>query len=266
MTPKRISDELWERIKPLLPKKKSPTRKGGRPRKDDRLVLDVILFVLETGIAWRFVRVHQFGCSRMTAWRRIKEWQAAGIWEKLHVVLLEDLQRRGRIRWSHGAVDSSSIRALEGGKKTGKNPTDRSRLGTKHHVLVDGKGVPLALRITGANRHDVTQIIPLIEDVPAVRGKRGRPRKRVKRLYADRAYDSEQIRKTLRSMRIAPYLAKRRTPHGSGLGKKRWVVERTISWLHSFRRLRIRWERRDDIHLAFMTLAACVICLRFLSR
>ena len=266
MTPQRISDELWKRIKPLLPKRKSPTTKGGRPRIDDRLVLEVILFVLETGMPWRFVRGRQFGCSDMTAWRRIKEWQDAGVWEQLHSTLLEGLQRRGRIRWSHGAVDSSSIRALGGGEKTGKNPTDRSRLGTKHHVLVDGKGVPLALRITGANRHDVTQIIPLVEDVPAVRGQRGRPRKRLKRLYADRAYDSEEIRKMLRSMRIAPCLAKRRTRHGSGLGKKRWVVERTISWLHSFRRLRIRWERRDDIHMAFLTLAACIICLRFLLQ
>ena len=266
MTPQRISDELWKRIKPLLPKRNSPKTKGGRPRIDDRLVLEVILFVLETGMPWRFVRGRHFGCSDMTAWRRIKEWQDAGVWEQLHSTLLEGLQRRGRIRWSHGAVDSSSIRALGGGENTGKNPTDRSRLGTKHHVLVDGKGVPLALRITGANRHDVTQIIPLVEDVPEVRGKRGRPRKRLKRLYADRAYDSEEIRKMLRSMRIAPYLAKRRTRHGSGLGKKRWVVERTISWLHSFRRMRIRWERRDDIHMAFLTLAACIICLRFLLQ
>lgn len=266
MTQEQISDEFWERVKPLLPKKKSPTKKGGRPRKDDRRVLEVILFVLQTGIPWRFVTVRQFGCSRMTVWRRLRDWQRAGVWERLHRMLLEELQRRGRIRWSHGVVDSSSIRALEGGGKTGKNPTDRSRLGTKHHVLVDGKGLPLALRITGANRHDVTQIIPLVQDVPPVRGKPGRPRKRVKKLYGDRAYDSEGIRKMLRAMKIAPYLAKRRAPHGSGLGKKRWVIERTISWLHGFRRLRIRWERRDDIHLAFLTIAACVICLRFLLR
>ena len=264
MAQKHISDHLWKRIKPLLPERKSPTKKGGRPPVDDRIVLGLILFVLETGIQWRFITPRQFGCSRMTVWRRIRDWQDTGVWEQLHVVLLEELQRRGRIRWRRAAVDSSSIRALKGGEKTGKNPTDRARLGTKHHVLVDGKGVPLAICITGANRHDVTQVIPLVNDVPAVRGKLGHPKKRPSEIYADRAYDSEDVRKTLRSLKIAPYLAKRNTEHGSGLGRKRWVVERTISWLHNFRRLRVRYERRADIHLAFMTIAACVICLRFL--
>ncbi len=264
MAHKDISKHLWKRIKSLLPKSKAPTKKGGRPPIDDQIVLRAILFVLETGIQWRFITPRQFGCSRMTVWRRIRDWQKAGVWEKLHVMLLEELHRRGRIRWNWAAADSSSIRALKGGKKTGKNPTDRARLGTKHHVLVDGKGVPLAIRITGANRHDVTQILPLVNDVPAVRGAVGRPRQRPGELYADRAYDSEKVRKALRSLRIAPFLAKRNTEHGSGLGTKRWIVERTISWLHGFRRLRIRYERRDDIHLAFMTLAVCVICLRFL--
>jgi len=259
-----VLEHLWKRIKPLLPERTSPTRKGGRPPIGDKVVLDVLLFVLESGIPWRLVSSRQFGCSGMTCWRRIRDWQKAGTWDELHVRLLEELHRRKKISWSRAAVDSSSVRALKGGEKTGKNPTDRARRGTKHHILVDGKGIPLAIRITGANRHDVTQIIPLINSVPPVRGPRGRPKKRPKKVYADRAYDSEPVRKTLRALRIIPFLAHRNTEHGSGLGKYRWVVERTISWLHGFRRLRIRWERRDDIHLAFLTLAACVICLRFL--
>ncbi len=261
MSPRDIVSSLWFRIKGLLPPKRSPGPKGGRPPVDDRLVLEGIVFVLMSGIAWRFFP-RQFGCSRSTCWRRIRDWQQLGIWEKLHAILLAELNRRRKLRWSRSVVDSSSVRALEGGEKTGPNPTDRARRGTKHHLLVDGRGLPLAVRSTGANRHDLTQLVPLLESVPPVRGKRGRPRRTARRLYGDRAYDSEPTRQELRRRKIKPYLARRNTAHGSGLGKYRWVIERTVSWLHGFRRLRLRWERRADIHQAFLTLAACIICIR----
>ncbi len=264
MTQNRIADELWKRIEPLLPQRKTNPAKGGRPRVSDRAALEGILFILRTGLPWHFLP-RQFGCSGMTCWRRLRDWKKAGVWDELYQIVLDELQRRHKIRWTRAAIDSATIRALEGGEKTGKNPTDRGRRGTKHHVLVDGKGVPLAIRFTGANRHDVNEILPLLDGIPPIRGRRGRPRRRPKRLYGDRAYDSEAIRKELRRRRIKPYLAKRNTAHGSGLGKYRWVVERTISWLHSFRRLRLRYDRKADIHHAFLTLAATVICVRFLA-
>src|SRR5205085_3256140 len=118
--------------------------------------------------------------------------------------------------------------------------------------------------VTGANAHDVTQLLPLVEAIPPVRGKRGRPRKRPRRVQGDRAYDSEPHRKVLRKQGIEPVLAKRNTEHGSGLGIYRWVVERTISWLHQFRKLRIRYERRPEIHEALMLLACSLICWRSL--
>ena len=102
----------------------------------------------------------------------------------------------------------------------------------------------------------------LVEAIPPVRGKRGRPRRRPDSLYGDRAYDSDKHRDELRAMRIDPHLAKRGTGNGSGLGVIRWVVERTIAWYHGMRRLRIRWERRDDIHEAFLGLATCIITWR----
>lgn len=95
-----------------------------------------------------------------------------------------------------------------------------------------------------------------------MRGKPGRPRRRPDELYADRAYDSAKHRDELRAMGIDPHIAERGTGSGSGLGVIRWVVERTISWYHGMRRLRIRWERRDDIHEAFLGLATCIICYR----
>jgi len=131
-------------------------------------------------------------------------------------------------------------------------------------VITEAGGIPLAAILTGANAHDVTQLLPLVDAIPAVKGKVGRPRKRPKRAQGDRAYDSEEHRRELRRRGIEAVLAKRNTEHGSGLGVFRWVVERTISWLHQFRRLRIRYERRPEIHQAFLSLACSLICWRSL--
>ena len=123
----------------------------------------------------------------------------------------------------------------------------------------------MAVSLTPANRHDVTQLLPLVDAVPPVAGKAGRPRHRFQCTQGDRAYDSEPHRRELRRRRIHPVLAKRRTPHGSGLGVYRWVVERTESWLHQNRRLKIRYERRADIHMAFLKLGCALICHRYLK-
>ena len=131
-------------------------------------------------------------------------------------------------------------------------------------MITDGSGVPLATLLTGANDHDVTQLKPLVEAIPAVRGKRGRPKRRPARVQGDRGYDSEPHRTWLKALGIEPVLAKRNTPHGSGLGVYRWVVERTLSWLHQFRRLRCRYERKPEGHEAFLSLANALICWRLL--
>lgn len=108
----------------------------------------------------------------------------------------------------------------------------------------------------------MTQLLPLVEAIPPVRGQRGRPRRRPDRVQGDRAYDSQPHRQALRWLRIGPVLAQRLGEHGSGLGIYRWVVERTLAWLHQFRRLRVRYERRADIHEAFLSLGCSLICLR----
>ena len=118
----------------------------------------------------------------------------------------------------------------------------------------------MAICLTSANTNDMTQWLPLVEAIPPIRGTRGRPRQRPDCGQGDRAYDSEPHRQQLRAKGITPILARRRTPHGSGLGVFRWVVERTIAWLHQFRRLRIRYERRDDVHEAFLKLGCALIC------
>ncbi|MEA3124534.1 MAG: hypothetical protein QOD67_1553 [Caballeronia sp.] len=146
------------------------------------------------------------------------------------------------------------------GKKTGPNPTDRRKLGSKHHIIVDAQGIPLAVILTGANRHDVTQLDPLVEAIPPIRGKRGRPLRKPKIVQGDRGYSSEEHRQRFRKRGITPQLAKLRSPHGSGLGKTRWPVERTIAWLHSYRRLKMRYEKYAHIHEAFLTLACALTC------
>jgi transposase len=132
--------------------------------------------------------------------------------------------------------------------------------------VTEDAGIPLSFSLTGGNRNDVTELEPLLDAIPPVRGRRGRPRQRPDELYGDRAYDHDKYRKKARAKGIQPRIARRGQPHGSGLGKTRWVVERTIAWYHGMKRLRIRWERRDDIHEAFLGLATCIITWRHVTR
>ena len=125
--------------------------------------------------------------------------------------------------------------------------------------------MPLNAILTAANTHDVTQLLPLVDGILPVRGKPGRPRQRPECVQGDRGYDSEPHRRELRFRRIEPVLARRNTEHGSGLGVTRWVVERTLAWLHQFRRLRTRYDRRDDVHEAFLSLGCAMICFNYLK-
>src|SRR5437773_8555265 len=170
-----LPDALWAEIQPLLPPE-PPKPKGGRPRLPDRKALTGILFVLKSGIPWEMLP-QEMGCgSGMTCWRRLRDWQAAGVWDRLHEELLKRLREADQIDWSRATVDSSSVRAVGGGEKTGPNPTDRRKPGSKHHILTDAHGIPLNVILTGANRHDVTQLLPLIDSAPPVAGKPGHPR------------------------------------------------------------------------------------------
>ena len=154
----------------------------------------------------------------------------------------------------------------KGGAATGPSPVDRARKGSKHHLLVDASGIPLAWSLTGGNRNDVTQLLPLVERIPPVRGKVGRPRRRPERITADRGYDHDKYRRQLRRLGIASEIARRQTEHGSGLGRPRWVVERTFAWLHNFKRLLVRYDHRREIHEAFLGIGCCLVCFRRLRN
>ena len=122
----------------------------------------------------------------------------------------------------------------------------------------------MSVSLTSANAHDVTQLVPLVDAIPPIKGRVGRPRFRPDQLYADRAYDSFTHRLALKLRAIQPMIARRGEKRGSGLGVYRWVVERTHSWMHQHRRLRVRFERRADTHEAFLRLACAIICCRIL--
>jgi transposase len=109
-------------------------------------------------------------------------------------------------------------------------------------------------------------LIPLVDRVPPVRGRVGRPRQRPDRVNADRGYDYKSHRRELRRRGIRPEIARRGHEHGSGLGRHRWVVERTFAWLHQFKRLLVRYDRRHEIHEAFLALACCLVCFRRLQN
>ena len=112
-----VSDGLWERFEPLVPKRERRFRYPGRRPLDDRLVLQGILFVLHTGIGWEHLPQELgFGCG-MTAWRRLRDWQEAGVWERLHELLLAELHAAGEIDWSRAIADSSHVPAKKGARK-----------------------------------------------------------------------------------------------------------------------------------------------------
>jgi len=114
-----LTDKLWELIEPLLPKR-PPRPKGGRPPIPDRKALTGILFVLRTGIPWEYLP-QEMGCgSGMTCWRRLRDWQEAGVWENIHHLLLNKLRQADQIDWSRAIADSASVRAVLGGRKRGR--------------------------------------------------------------------------------------------------------------------------------------------------
>src|SRR5215213_4563860 len=198
---------------------------GGRPVIEHRLVLKVLWFVLATGCRWEDVPP-ELGCSGRTAQRRLRAWEEVGCWDRFHADLLRLLRQAGKLDTDLVVVDSVYVRAFGGGEQTGPSPVDRSKLGTKHTLMVSRSGVPLAIRTAGANESDHTQIIPIVLDFPRVGGKPGRPKERPDEVYADRGFDSEATRWILRWLGIEPRIGKRGTSHGSGLGRVRWVVER----------------------------------------
>src|SRR5262249_40442526 len=132
----------------------------------------------------------------------------------------------------------------KGGAQTGRNPTDRGKPGSKHHLIADRHGTPLALPIlTPSNVPDVVMLLPVVDSIRPVRGRVGQPRRRPTKVHADKGYASRANRAGLRRRGIQPRIARKGIESSERLGRHRWVAERSLAWLHRFRRLLIRYER-----------------------
>ena len=135
--------------------------------------------------------------------------------------------------------------------------------------MVDRGGIPLAVGHSAANVHDSKMLEEAVDTIRPIRGPRarpGRPRQRPEKLHADKGYDFPRCRRALRKRGIKARIARRGIDSNERLGRHRWVVERTLSWLNRFRRLKVRYERRADIHQAFLDLGCALICWGYVQR
>jgi putative transposase len=267
----RLPRPLWRKIKKCLPKKRKKTKRGGRPRVCDRAVINGIWYVLWTGCQWKAVHREWFGVSSSVIHERFQRWRRMGIFEKLMKKMLAYYAAERGLGWRWQSIDSKSCAAPLGGEKTGKNPTDRGKLGAKIHLLVDEKGAPLSVVLTGANRHDKIAAMDLIVSVMVKR-----PVHKEQHLCADKAYDAEEIREFARLEGYVSHIKvnpRRRAGRSDDENLKekeaaekihparRWVVERTISWLTKCRGIRTRWSKKAENWLALIQLACAHVLL-----
>ncbi len=259
-----MPEKFYEVALPMLPPQKEIGRKGGRRPKTHHTVLKVIWFVLVTGCRWKDVP-KEIGCCGETARTRMQSWEVAGIWAHLHHLLLTMLNHEKQLHMETVVVDTTQVRAFGGGESTGPSPVDRRKKGTKFTLLVDRDGVPLVVRAAPANRSDHCEIMPAVLDFPKVGGKPGRPLTHPKQLYADAGFDSDATRALLYWLGIEPHIRHCKGEHGSHLGRVRWVVERSISWIKGLRRMRIRYDRSQTSIDAWTSIAAAVVCFRILA-
>ena len=198
---KLLTDEQWQLVEPLLPSPRRRKDNRGRPWASNRACFEGILWILQTGAAWRFLPDEY--PSPSTCWRRLKQWEEEGVWLDAWRALLGVLDEEGLLKWDETFLDGSFAPAKKG-SAVGK--TKRGK-GTKWMVLVDGQGLPLGVRLESASPHEVTLAEATLAEVRVPRAK-GRPRQKPQRVIADTAYDSDPLRERLRKRGIeliAPY-------------------------------------------------------------
>jgi putative transposase len=234
-------------------------------------VINGIWYVLWTGCQWKAVHRDWFGVSSSVIHdERFQRWTKLGIFEKVMRKMVNYYAKeRGGVGWKWQAMDSKSSPAPLGGSKTGKNPTDRGKkLGAKIHLLVDERGAPLSVVLTGANRHDKIAAMELVVSV-AIK----RPAHKEQHLCADKAYDSKDIREFVILKGYEAHIKANLRRGGaeeehsekeiaeSFHPARRWVIERTISWLNKRRGIRTRWSKKAENWLAFVQFACAHLLL-----
>jgi len=257
----RVPSKLWRKIKRHLPRQE---RVGpGRPRASNRAVIDGIWYVLWSGCQWKSIERHWFGVCSSVIHERFQTWQRQGVFVHIVEAMLRFYGRTRHIQWTWQSVDSRSSPAPLGGPDTGKNPTDRAKLGGKIHILVDQRGAPLAVYVTGANQNDKWYVVALILSILAKRPTT------TQHFCADKAYDSWDVKVFVEQQGYVPHIKHRRRvnepkdpcpiPGECQHPARRWVVERTLSWLVRRRSIRTRWCKKPENWLALIHLACADI-------
>ncbi len=221
--PWKVSEELWKKVKPLIPAAPSHA-KGGRPRMEDRKAFEAIVYVLRTGIQWNALP-RELGASS-TVHDRFQAWEQQGFFKTLWQAGLEAYDELQGIEWEWQSVDGAMTKSPFGRGATGANPTDRGKQGTKRSLLTDGAGILLALVVDGANRHDIKLLVATVDGIVIARPEPTEVHQQ--HLCLDAAYDADWVRgyrDHIRS-RGEEKEEKMQTP---GYRARRWVVERTHS-------------------------------------
>ena len=256
----RMSDELWNRLKTVLPDYQA-SPKGGRPRADLRGVADAIFYRFRTGCQWKSIPPSLAAGS--TAHQYFTEWVNFGAFDDLWQLALEEYDELVGLDWRWQSLDGAMTKSPLGGEATGKNPTDRAKRGTKRSVITDANGIPTGLAVDGANVHDVRLFEETVENrllrFPRTRGAR------TEHLCLDKGYDSRKIRELTESeFGFRAHIRSRgeEVQEKAQAKPRRWVVERTHSWLNRFRGILIRWEKNIDNHYAAISLVCAHYTLK----
>ena|SRR5258706_652437 len=261
----RVSDALWAVLEPLLPVHMNTHRfGGGRPRVPDRRCADAIFYVLRTGCQWQALNYTDL-CAKSTAHDRFQVWADADVFLNFWRAGVERFDEVQGIDWSWLSMDGAMTKAPLGGEKTGPNPTDRAKRGAKRSLLTEASGVPIGLAIDGANRHDMKLVQPTIDSIvvdrpaPTAAQPQG--------MCLDKAYDYDDVRAILDEFGFTAHI-RSRGEEAKALGReagtraRRWVVERSHSWMNRFRRILVRWEKKPEHYLAFLHFACALIAFR----
>lgn len=248
----------------MLPPRKPHPLGCHRPRVDDRQAMDAIFFVLRTGCQWKALKAISL-CSRSSTHRRFHKWTAAGVFLALWTHGLGAYEALQGVDWAGLAMDGAMTKAPLGGKKVGKNSTDRGKIGTKRSVLTDGSGVPSGLAVEGANRHDLKMARATIASVPVARP--APTPEQPQGLGLDKGDDLDEVRDLLAKFGLTAHIRTRgeeayTIKQEAGYKARRWVVERTPSWMNRFRRVLIRWDKNVGNDLAILHLACAYMTYR----
>lgn len=255
----RMPNELWDEIEPLLPPRPAHPLGCHRSRVPDRAAMDAIFFVLRTGCQWQALDATGL-CKHSSAHRRFQEWTQAGVFREFWRRGLLAYNGLVTIDWRWLALDGAMGKAPLGGEKTGPNPTDRAKCGTKKSLLTDGLGIPVGVAVAGANINDFKLARETLLSIPVERPEpTGR---RPQGLCLDKGYDCNEIRDLAAEFRFTAHIRSRgedAVAKKAGARARRWVVERTHSWLNRFRRILIRWEKKAENYLAMLHFALALI-------